>query len=113
MTARAKKRATIPKAKLEEMIETATVDCYNESEQATGWFTALEDNVALPFETTVLEVPVHVHRFDLTEREEIVAICVRGKSKQAVPILELPLPSPRPAGTEWIEAYRIWSSGSW
>jgi len=29
----------ISKARLEEMIEQATVDAYNESEQITGWFT--------------------------------------------------------------------------
>ena len=36
------------------MIEEATVDCYNESEQITGWFTMIEENLAVPFETIVL-----------------------------------------------------------
>jgi len=30
----------------------------------------------------------------------------RGRERQSVPILDLPLPSPRPEGVEWIEAYR-------
>ncbi len=32
-------------------------------------------------------------------------------SRQAIDILELPLPSPPPTGTEWIEAYRHWRKG--
>lgn len=27
---------------------------------------------------------------------------------QAIPILDLPLPVPRPDGAEWIDAYRHW-----
>src|SRR5437879_7609217 len=56
------KRPRIGKRRLEEMIEEATVDCYNESEQLMGWLTAIGDNLAVPFETTVLGVPVVVDR---------------------------------------------------
>lgn len=90
------------------MVQEATVDCYNESEQVTGLFTMLEEHLAVPFETTILGVKVTVERVDLNHRDEIVAICTRGRDRQAVPILELPLPSPRPAGAEWIAAYRHW-----
>jgi hypothetical protein len=59
----------------------------------------------------VLGVPVTVERVDLTEAGEVVAICRRGRSRQRIPILDLPLPSPRPDGAEWIEAYRYWARG--
>ena len=90
------------------MIEQATVDCYNESEQVTGWFTMIDENLAVPFETTVLGVPVTVERVDLDRSEQIVAICSRGRSRQSLPILDLRLPAPAPGGAEWIEAYRCW-----
>ena len=32
----------------------------------------------------------------------------RGRQHQAIPILDLALPSPPPAGAEWIQAYRHW-----
>ena len=96
----------ISKGRLEEMIEEATVDCYNESEQVTGWFTMIEENLAVPFETTVLGVQVTVEGVDLNRSEQIVAICSRGRRRQSLPILDLPLPTPPPAGSEWIEAYR-------
>jgi hypothetical protein len=35
--------------RLAAVIEQATVDCYNESEQVTGFFTMLEDNLVVPF----------------------------------------------------------------
>ena len=98
----------INKARFAEMIEEATVDAHNESEQITGWFTMIDENLAVPFETTVLGVPVTVERVDLNRSEQIVAICMRGRSRQSLPILDLPLPAPPPDGAEWIEAYRYW-----
>jgi hypothetical protein len=98
-------------AKLDEMIEEAIVDAYGESEQIVGFYTMLEDNLALPFETDVLGVEVTVERLDLTNDEQIVAVCSRGKTKQRVPLLELPLPSPLPAGADWIAAFRRWARG--
>ncbi len=104
-------RSSFSKARLDELIEQAIVDCYNESEQVTGLYTMIENNLALPFKTTVLGVPVSVDRIHLTRQEEIVAVCRRGGVRQTVPLLDLPLPSPPPAGTEWIAAYRHWLGG--
>jgi len=98
----------ISKARLAEMIEQATVDAYNEAEQIVGWFTMIDENLVVPFETTVLGVPVTVERVDLNRSEQIVAVCTRGRSRQSLPILDLPLPTPPPDGAEWIEAYRRW-----
>lgn len=42
------------------MVEEATVDCYDEKEQLTGLATMIEDNLRVPFETTVLGVTVTV-----------------------------------------------------
>ncbi len=107
------KKATsrISKARLAEMIEEATVDAYDESEQATGWFTMLEDNLQLPFETEVLGVPVRVTRIDQQDDDRLVAICVRGRDEQAIGLVDMPLPTPMPLGAEWIEAYRLWRGG--
>ena len=71
----------------------------------------VEENLTLPFETEILGVSVAVERVDLSETDEIVAVCRRGTSRQRIPILDLPLPVPRPAGAEWIEAYRYWARG--
>jgi hypothetical protein len=93
------------------MVEEAIVDACGESEQAMGLFTMIEDNLQMPFETTLLGAPVTVERVDLNNREDILAVCRRGRQSQRVPILDLPLSSPKPAGWEWIEAYRHWARG--
>ena len=69
-----RKTAKFTEKYLDKLIEEATTDAYNESEQAGGFF----------------------------------AICSRGKATQAIPILDLPMPNPRPEGAEWIDAYRRW-----
>ena len=93
------------------MIEEATADAYDESEQATGWFTMLEERLELPFETKVLGVAVTVASIDLCDAGQIVVNCTRGRDRQTIALVHLPLPSPLPAGSEWIEAYRYWLGG--
>ena len=93
---------------LDKLIEEATTDAYNESEQAGGFLVMIEENLALPFVTQVLGREVTVAKVDITKRDQIVAICVRGKVSQTIPILDLPLRKPRPKGAEWIDAYRRW-----
>ncbi|MGH3717737.1 MAG: hypothetical protein ACRDRI_02655 [Pseudonocardiaceae bacterium] len=90
------------------MVEEATVDCYNEAEQLTGFFTMIHENLAVPFETRVLGMSVIVESVDLTADDRIVAMCRRGTHRQSIPILDLLLPAPPPDGTEWIDAYRHW-----
>ena len=99
---------TRSKAQLDALVEEATVDCYNEYEQLTGLFTMIEDNLAVPFPTQVLGVEVTVDRVELTNSDQIIAICSHDRLRQAIPILDLPLPTPPPKGVEWIEAYRHW-----
>ena len=99
-------------AQIEKLIERATVDAYGESEQRVGFFTMLEDDLALPFDTEILGERATVEKIDLTPADEIVAICRRGRSRQQIPILDLPLPKPAPPGAQWIEAYRRWVRGT-
>ncbi len=55
----------------------------------------------------MLGVTITVTKIDLTTGNEIVAICRRDAHKQAIPILDLPLPDSAD-GVEWIDAYRRW-----
>jgi hypothetical protein len=71
----------------------------------------LEQELDLPFETTVLGVTVSVKLLDITDSNDVVAVCSRGRERQAIAILELPLPDPPPTGWEWIEPYRRWARG--
>src|SRR6266699_3695500 len=90
------RRRSLSLAKLDEMIEEATVDAYGESEQTVGFFTLLEERLKLPFKTELLGVEVIVEQLDMTDDQQIVAVCSRGKSQQRVSMLDLTLPDPRP-----------------
>jgi len=73
-----------------------------------GLFNMIEENLATPFETSILGAPVVVASVE-QRADHIVAICTRGSERQAISLLDLPVPSPPPPGAEWIEAYRHWS----
>ncbi len=90
------------------LVEEATIDAHDVDEQLAGFAGMLEDNLEMPFETTVLGVTVLVK--DVTRTASgITADCVREGYHQAVHLFDLPLPEPPPKGAEWIAAYRHWA----
>jgi len=100
--------AELSKAELAAMAEDATVDAHVEDEQAAGFHAVIVDNVKVPFITSLLGVEVTVEDVDLTGDNSILAICARDGFRQAIRIVDLPLPEPPPAGAEWIETHRYW-----
>lgn len=98
-------------ARLDELIEEAVVDAYGDSEQSVGFQTMIDMHLAVPFEVEILGVVAAVERIDMDDHEQIVAVCRRGRARQSIPLLDLPLPKPPPDGAEWIEAYRRWARG--
>jgi hypothetical protein len=96
-------------AELDALVEQATVDAYDEYEQLASFHAMIGERLAVPFQSTVLDIEVTVTKIDLLSGSGIVAICSRGKHRQAIGILDLPLPTPPPAGAEWIDAYRRWA----
>ncbi len=100
------------KARLKALIEEAIIDAYNGSEQRTAFYTLLDEHLHMPFDTQILGATATVERLEMRADEQIVAICRRGRSRQAIPILDLPLPKPPPTGAKWIEAFRLWSTGT-
>ena len=109
MPRRDSKGKTVDARRLEALVEEATVDCYDETEQALGLFTMIEDHLELPFQTRVLGLEVTVAAVRQSDDGIPVAVCQRGRETQRIPLLDLPLPSPPPKGAEWIAAYRHWA----
>lgn len=102
---------SLSKARLEALIEEAVVDAYGDEEQTGGFFTMIEENLALPFSVSILGVEAVVEKVDLTRDCRIVAVYQRNGVRQRIEILDLPLPKPAPAGAEWIAAYSYWRRG--
>ena len=105
------KRRIPARRELERLVEEATVDAYNRYEQMGGLFCAIEQELDVPFKANVLDVVVQVEKVDLTDTEDIVAICRRGRNRQVISLLNLKDPDPLPVGWEWVEAYRYWAKG--
>jgi len=98
-------------AELDSLIEEATVDAYDESEQMIGFHTMLSENLEMPFKTQVLGVEVKVEKLDLTDDNQIAEICTRGKLSQRIPILDLPLPKPPLRARNGSTPNRRWGCG--
>ena len=96
---------------LDKLIEEATVDCYDEEEQASGFFAVIEENLALPFATRILGVEASVVAVEMDDDGRLEAVCERDGERQRIGLTNLPLPSPPPSGVEWIAAYRRWACG--
>jgi hypothetical protein len=101
---------SLSRVELDALVAEAVVACYDEDEQLTGLFTMIQDELTVPFTTEVLGLEATVRRVDLRVAG-IVAICHRGRLRQSIGILDLPLPDPLPDGAQWIQAYRHWAGG--
>lgn len=98
------------KRKLDRLIEEATVDAYDESEQAAGFLTMIEDNMSCPFPARVVGELVEVEGFDSKGRNTVIyAICRRSRKKYLVEVTTLEWEGKPPKGAEWIEAYKAWN----
>ena len=102
---------SLSRARLEALIEQALVDAYGDEEQTGGFFTTIEEHLALPFSVSIQGVEAVVKKVDMTRDGRIVAVCQRNGIRQRIEILDLPLPKPAPAGAEWIAATAIGAEG--
>src|SRR5882672_4746739 len=80
--------------KLDKMIKEATVDCYDELEQASGFFTMIEDHLTVPFATKVLGVEVSVVGVEMDDNGSLKAVCKRNGKRQLIGLIVLVLPKP-------------------
>jgi hypothetical protein len=103
--------AGLSKQRLDELVEEAIIDAHDQSEQATGFYTMMENDLSLPFEAEILGVPVVVESVDFSGDDQLVAVCLKGNRRQRISLLDLPIPSPAPKGAQWIAAYCHWRNG--
>jgi hypothetical protein len=54
------------------------VDAYGAEEQTGGFFTMIEEHLALPFSVSILGVEAVVDKVDMTRDGRIVAVCRHG-----------------------------------
>lgn len=75
---------------LDQLIEAVTVDCYGLEEQVTAFQEAFNNEVSLPVETAVLDMPVQVVAFGIREDgNDLTALCRRGAVEQELALADL------------------------
>jgi hypothetical protein len=97
-------------ARLRALIDEATFDSNDESDEYAGLLGMIRDEVAYPFCARVQGEDVECIRFERsTKGFGLNAICLGQKSKsRTVNIDNLEWTDPLPRGYEWIEAYLAW-----
>ena len=99
------------KARLEALLEEATVDCYGEDEQFWGVFCTLEDRLSFPLQARILDQTVTLVGLDGDRsglRRGVMARVRKRDQEYTVALSELEILNPDPASAEWLAAYRYW-----
>jgi hypothetical protein len=86
MTARKTQKRDV---RLASLIEEATVDCYGPEEELMGLWNLLDEQVDLPFQATVVGVPLTVSALEIDDTNILVAVCEREGRPYRVPVTAL------------------------
>lgn len=101
------------KIKLEKMADEATVDCYDEYEQFSGWACTLEDELPLPLKCIIFGGDAILVDVNLDDGGlSVLGIIIKDKNKIRIPIQDVIAADKKAKGLEWIEAYRYWVKGN-
>lgn len=92
---------------LDDLIEEATVDCYDEYECLMGFYSCLEDKLPFPFPAQVVGEEVKVIGLDF-EDKQIKAVCIKLGKKYKINILDIEYNPEKLKNYQYIEAFRKW-----
>ncbi len=98
------------RSELRALIDEATTDSVDESDEYVGLLGMIREEVTCPFRARIQGEDVECTRFEWPKQGYTVnAVCQtkRGKTR-VVDISLLELPDSRPEGYKWVEAYLAW-----
>ncbi len=97
--------------RLRELVDEATVDCYDEEEQFWGMLTALGDALDFPIAATLIGEKVELIDVDGTSSSAHRGIVARVRHKgqeYSVSLADLQISDTNAHNVEWLAAYRYW-----
>lgn len=95
-----------------ELLNEATVDCYDEVEEFAGVLCTVEDNLQFPLPATLMNESVIVHGINEGRSSPhcgIVATVERNGRTYDVSLADLAFADIDPISAEWLALYRRWS----
>jgi len=98
------------RSKLRALIDEATTDCNDESDEHAGLLGMIREEVACPFPARIQGEEVECTRFEWPKKGySLNAVCQTRKGKtRIVDIRMLEWSDSLPEGHKWIEAYLAW-----
>lgn len=91
----------------EKIIEDATMDCYDEHEQISGWASILADGIHTPCDCTIGKQNAVLEKIDTDDRDVCVIGFVRlNKTRMRVLIQDITVQGP--TAMNYINAYAYW-----
>jgi hypothetical protein len=95
--------------RLRALIDQATSDSVDESDEHAGLLSMIREEVACPFRARIAGQEVECLRFEWPKNGYgLNAVCNSGGKTQVVDITRLEFVAPLPRGHEWIDAYFAW-----
>jgi hypothetical protein len=95
--------------RLRALIDQATSDSVDESDEHAGLLSMIREEVACPFRARIAGQEVECLRFEWPKNGYgLNAVCKSGGKTQVVDIARLEFVDPLPRGHEWIGAYFAW-----
>lgn len=98
--------------RVKELLEEATVDCYDEEEEFSGVLTSLGDNLQFPIQAKLAGDLVEMVDLDSDRsslRRGIVARILKNGREQRVSLADLTFVNPDPTSAEWLAMYAYWA----
>ncbi|MCP4418266.1 MAG: hypothetical protein GY805_16715 [Chloroflexi bacterium] len=97
--------------RLRELVDEATVDCYDEEEQFWGILTALSDELDFPITATLIGEQIELIDIDGTSSSSHRGIVARVRHKgqeYCVSLANLQISDTNSHNVEWLAAYHYW-----
>ncbi len=104
---------TFDKSELRELLEEATVDCYDEYEQFWGLYTMIDESLPFPFLATVVGKNVSVLGLDGEHSGlfgGIHARVRRGDKEYVASLTSLNVENANAKVAKWLAVYGYWAS---
>lgn len=99
----------INRARLDELIGEATVDCHGEEEEHTALLAMIEEQVVCPFRAKVIGETVEVTRFEWPKSGYgMLAVCRHRGLEHRVDVNSLEWIEQLSEGFEGVAAYQAW-----
>jgi len=98
--------------RLQELLDQATVDCYDAEEEFSGVLCTLDDHLNFPLQAELLGEQVEVIGLDNRRsnlRKGIVARVRKGSREYTVGLADLSFIAPDLVSAEWLAMYRYWA----